>query len=196
MFSPRRRGILRNLCVRYKSLLFLTLLVILFFHSGFNAGQTARPNLRISPVANKLDGLTRAASNMFRGSKGVVTQHPIPKLMDDAEDMYRIKLRRQSKTLEAAVAEYKKRYKRNPPKGFDEWWSFAKENGVKMVDEFDGLMSDLEPFWRLSGEEIRRRTFQVRWFTSSDILINPSTDLRDFKGWRITIDTSRPYKRW
>jgi hypothetical protein len=33
------------------------------------------------------------------------------------------KLARQSRTLEEAVREYKRRHGRNPPKGFDKWYA-------------------------------------------------------------------------
>jgi hypothetical protein len=161
MISPLRRGFIRFLCARYRSCIFLSLVVVLFLHQGFYSGHNAHPDLTLSPVSNKLDAFTKATGGIFRSSKGVITEHPIPKLMDDAEDNYRAKLKRQSKTLVGAVEEYKRRYKRDPPKGFDEWWAFVQDNNVRMVDEFDGLMSDLEPFWTLSGEEVRRRTYQV-----------------------------------
>jgi hypothetical protein len=99
-------------------------------------------------------------------STRLIKEHPIPRLMEEAENKYRRKLGGQSKTLKAAVAEYKKRYKRDPPKGFDEWWKFAQKHEVKMVDEYNGLMEDLAPFWTLSGQELRRRALQVIfiWF--------------------------------
>ncbi|KZV71214.1 glycosyltransferase family 90 protein [Peniophora sp. CONT] len=81
--------------------------------------------------------------------------------MDDAERQFRNKLKRQSRSLKAAVSEYKRRYGRAPPKGFDAWWKFAHENGVKMVDEFDGLMEDLQPFMEMSGKEFRARAAQA-----------------------------------
>lgn len=42
---------------------------------------------------------------------------------------------RQSKTLPQAVIEYRKRYGRNPPKGFESWWKFARQNNIKIVDD-------------------------------------------------------------
>jgi hypothetical protein len=42
---------------------------------------------------------------------------------------------RQSKTLEHAVIEYEKRYSRKPPLGFDKWFQFCKERGVKIIDD-------------------------------------------------------------
>ena len=95
-------------------------------------------------------------------------EHPIPKLIEEAESKYEEKLQRQSKTLEDAVAEYKRRYRREPPKGFDEWWEFAQKYEAKMVDEYDGLMADLAPFFEISGEEVRRRAAQVSLLYSND----------------------------
>lgn len=92
--------------------------------------------------------------------------HPIPSLMAEAEDKFRGTLAKQSKTLSAAVKEYKRRYGRDPPKGFDGWWEFAVKNNVKIMDEYDGLVEDLAPFWELSGEELRRRSVQVSAFVS------------------------------
>jgi hypothetical protein len=112
--------------------------------------------------------------------------HPIPKLMSDARDKYDNLLKRQSKTLPAAVAEYERRYGRKPPKGFDGWYEFAKENGAIIFDEYDQLFKDLEPFWQLSGEEIRRRCIQVGYL--------PSVDLVRIKdGKTRTIDVSKGF---
>lgn len=47
--------------------------------------------------------------------------HPIYELVRHAETQWAAKQRRASKTLEEAVEEYKKRYNRLPPKGFDHW---------------------------------------------------------------------------
>jgi len=47
--------------------------------------------------------------------------HPISHLVERAEQEWDDMLRRQSQTLEAAVAEYRRRYGMNPPAGFDSW---------------------------------------------------------------------------
>lgn len=90
-----------------------------------------------------------------------LVSHPIPRLMSEAETNFRHLIAKQSSSLSAAVAEYRRRYKRSPPKGFDDWYAFAKDNDVKIIDEYDGMVNDLTPFWDLSGEEIRRRVLQV-----------------------------------
>lgn len=48
-------------------------------------------------------------------------RHPIHVLIESAEKKWRQLLRRQSSTLSQAVSEYKMRYKRNPPAGFEHW---------------------------------------------------------------------------
>lgn len=97
----------------------------------------------------------------FSNSRPVIDEHPIPKLMADAEAEFRNLLSQQSNSLKKAVAEYKRRYNRDPPVGFDDWWQFAQENNVKIIDEYDGLMEDLAPFWEISGEEFRVRAEEV-----------------------------------
>lgn len=102
---------------------------------------------------------TRALFTFSRHTQDA--DHPIPKLMVDAEDKFRLFLTGQSKTLEEAVEQYKKRYKRDPPRGFDEWFGFTATNEVKVIDDYDAIFEDLEPFWALSGAELRSRVDQV-----------------------------------
>jgi len=98
--------------------------------------------------------------------------HPIPQLIREAEVKFERFLAKQSTTLDRAIAEYRRRYNRAPPKGFDEWFAFAEANNVTVIDEYDGMMKELEPFWELSGEEIRRRVSQVSLFDYSLYLIS------------------------
>jgi hypothetical protein len=111
--------------------------------------------------ASKLKDWIPGSSEATR-SRGGILVHPITKLMVDAQTKFNKMITGQSETLAEAVREYKRRYGRNPPKGFDEWFEFAKENGVKIIDDYDQIVRDLEPFWGMSGEELRRRTVQVR----------------------------------
>jgi hypothetical protein len=52
--------------------------------------------------------------------------HPIFELIRRAEDAWKAKLRHASTTFPQAVVEYRRRYKRNPPKGFDDWCAVLK----------------------------------------------------------------------
>lgn len=50
--------------------------------------------------------------------------HPIYELTKRAEVMWNKKLKTASKTLDQAVAEYERRYRRKPPLGFDAWYVY------------------------------------------------------------------------
>ncbi|KAL8635949.1 MAG: hypothetical protein Q9228_006605, partial [Teloschistes exilis] len=86
--------------------------------------------------------------------------HPIDSLIKAASLQHDAWLKQASasKTLEEAVTEYRKRYKRHPPPGFDEWYRYATERSSLVIDDFDNLMDDLRPFWAIQPAEIRKRT--------------------------------------
>lgn len=66
--------------------------------------------------------LTRRASIPIAASSETADRlHPITHLIAEAEQEWENMLRRQSQSLEQAVREYKRRYKMNPPAGFDSW---------------------------------------------------------------------------
>ncbi|BEJ13624.1 hypothetical protein CspHIS471_0307980 [Cutaneotrichosporon sp. HIS471] len=96
--------------------------------------------------------------------------HPIPKLMADAREAFDAKVKRQSKTLSEAVREYRRRYKRDPPAGFDKWFEFAKKHKAVIIDEYDQLHHDLEPFWQLTGKDLRQRCIDVGFLPSVDLV--------------------------
>ncbi|KAG6818280.1 hypothetical protein H0H93_006311, partial [Arthromyces matolae] len=155
--------------------IFFAFVFFFFLRAGFLAGDN-RLHINVG-----MD-LSLSSGNYEMGKKATlpsseagwihtpIVEHPISKLMDSAEERYRNKLAKQSTTLKAAVAEYKRRYGRSPPKGFDAWFAYAKKHDVKFVDEYDGLMEDLQPFRELSGQEIRRRTEQVGHLPSIDLV--------------------------
>lgn len=85
-------------------------------------------------------------------------RHQIPTLMAVGDQKWESMLARQSQTLDKAVTEYRTRYSLDPPDGFDEWFHYAKSKNVKLVDEYDMLMSSLVPLRQLGPVELRRRT--------------------------------------
>lgn len=157
---------------RNSGYIFLFGVVFVFMQVGFHSGRRYHAQLEDLLVEEiSENGWSPKDFLPFVGNdKSVIREHPIPRLMQEAEEKYRKKLGGQSKTLKAAVIEYKRRYRRPPPKGFDAWWEFAQKYQVKMIDEYDGMIDDLKPFWSLSGEEIRRRSFQVGHLPSIDLV--------------------------
>ncbi|GAA5959239.1 hypothetical protein JCM8115_000048 [Rhodotorula mucilaginosa] len=89
-------------------------------------------------------------------------RHPIHDLINNATREWEAKLARQSKTLVEAVREYKRRYNRNPPKGFDKWFEFAQANSVVLIDEFDQTFNDVLPFWALPPSMIANRSQTIQ----------------------------------
>ncbi|RSH90840.1 Glycosyltransferase 90 protein [Saitozyma podzolica] len=83
--------------------------------------------------------------------------HPVYQLIRDARTAWNNKLARQSQSLKEAVQEYRRRYGRHPPKGFDRWWRYVKANNVSLPDEYDQIERDLLPFRALSPQELGRR---------------------------------------
>lgn len=55
--------------------------------------------------------------------------HPVHQLVAKAGGDFQTVLARQSRSLNDAVAEYRRRYKIPPPPNFDKWYNFAKRKG-------------------------------------------------------------------
>ncbi|KAK7049711.1 hypothetical protein VNI00_005742 [Paramarasmius palmivorus] len=81
--------------------------------------------------------------------------HPIIELIERAEQDWKKKLQTASTSLDEAVREYMRRYKRKPPKGFDKWWEYVKLHDVQLPDEYDQIYRDLEPFWGISPKDLQ-----------------------------------------
>ncbi|WVQ85782.1 hypothetical protein IAT38_007949 [Cryptococcus sp. DSM 104549] len=116
----------------------------------------APPRAPLPPAISKalpahpvVDGLLRVNSRS--------TVHPIYQLIHDARAEWDKKVERQSRTLKEAVEEYKRRYKRAPPKGFDKWWAYVCEHNVPLPDEYDQIHTDLLPFRALSPRGLSAR---------------------------------------
>ena len=98
------------------------------------------------------------------------SSHPIWQLVKDAEQEFEKKLEGQSKSLEEAVVEYKRRYGIPPPPNFDKWYDFAKAKGVQLIDEYDSIHQSLTPFWGLKPSTIRGRAREALGFGDNNLL--------------------------
>lgn len=146
-----------------RGFIFLASVVIVFMQGGLWSA-------RRQSVDSFPDDSLLAASHylpFWSNARPAIKEHPISKLMADAENSFREKLSRQSQTFEDAVREYERRYKRKPPRGFDNWWKFAQDNDVLMLDEYDNIHEDLAPFWEVSGEDLRSRASLVCQFNQT-----------------------------
>ena len=87
--------------------------------------------------------------------------HPVEDLIREARAEFSAMVEKQSKSLQEAMQEYQRRYQRDPPPGFDRWYQMAVEANVTLIDEYDLLMQDLEPFGGISAKELHARTAKV-----------------------------------
>ncbi|KAF2854042.1 glycosyltransferase family 90 protein [Plenodomus tracheiphilus IPT5] len=87
--------------------------------------------------------------------------HPAAQLIKAAEADFQRTLDRQSKSLAAAVQEYRRRNGIAPPPHFDKWYEFATRNGVVMIDEFDTINQMLLPFWAVKPATLRSRVMNA-----------------------------------
>ncbi|KAJ7615352.1 glycosyl transferase family 90-domain-containing protein [Roridomyces roridus] len=62
---------------------------------------------------------------------------------------------RQSRSLDEAVSRYTLRNGRRPPAHYDKWYQHAVENKC-LIDDYDQIRRDFEPFYRLADEDPER----------------------------------------
>ncbi|KAJ7276941.1 capsular associated protein [Mycena rebaudengoi] len=163
--SPRSSYVFsfKTLLRRNAAYLFLAVVTISFLRAGFIASAP--------PPSDNINTTGNTWRAMIPGLSAKEDVHPISRLMAEAETRYRNKLAAQSATLPAAVAEYRRRYGRAPPKGFDAWYNYARNVNFVMVDEFDGLNEDLvEAYWGMEGREMRRRVREVGRVQGVDVV--------------------------
>ncbi|KAK2767479.1 capsule-associated protein CAP1 [Arachnomyces sp. PD_36] len=98
-----------------------------------------------------------------------LSDHPISKLITDAESQFHDVVSHQSTTLAEAVQEYRRRYHMSPPPNFDKWFEFAQARGVRLIDEYDTIYHSLLPFWGLEPRTVRQRAREAMGFDNAVI---------------------------
>jgi hypothetical protein len=95
------------------------------------------------------------------------TSHPMWSLISSAQNDFEKVKARQSKTLSAAVKEYRRRYGIPPPPNFDKWYNFAVANDFQLIDEFDTIYDTMTPFWGMKPFTIRERAREALGFDNN-----------------------------
>ncbi|PPR01008.1 hypothetical protein CVT24_000589 [Panaeolus cyanescens] len=120
--------------------------------------------------------------------------HPIYELIERSEKEWIQKHRRASKTLKEAAEEYKRRYGRLPPAGYNIWlvfnplnkwdfthtfirlpfdlgtlhrWDYVQRNHVPLPDEYDQINNDLAPFWAVDPVDLQATLAKQELHTDS-----------------------------
>ncbi|GKZ47533.1 F-actin-capping protein subunit beta [Aspergillus brasiliensis] len=89
--------------------------------------------------------------------------------MDKARLEFEETLHRQSRTYTAACEEYRRRYKIEPPPGFEEWYQFATAHQSPIIDDFDAIYNSIRPLLKLSGKEINENINNARNLSGNDL---------------------------
>ena len=114
----------RSLSLRSLAAVLLVFVLAISFHSFVRYSDhpfelVIEPELESAPPSEPLESHTLTPDGLLAvNPRG---PHPIFQLISDAEAAWEAKRARASKTLEAAVVEYRRRYRRAPPLGFDKW---------------------------------------------------------------------------
>ncbi|GAB7339511.1 hypothetical protein MBLNU457_6127t1 [Dothideomycetes sp. NU457] len=122
---------------RRKTMLVYIFVVVLLGCSIFLLHGETPKRLKISSLNH--------ITNHFKSQD--VSKHPIEMLVAQHELEFQDMVKRQSKTLDQAVKEYRRRYHRRPPPGFAKWFEIAQQRNFVLIDEWDTLMESLEPYW-------------------------------------------------
>ncbi|KAM7192032.1 beta-1,2-xylosyltransferase 1 [Naviculisporaceae sp. PSN 640] len=120
--------------------------------------------------------------------------HPADLLVQRATADFDKMLKRQSKTYDDAVREYKRRYGIDPPLGFDNWYELAVANDSPIIDEFDTIFENIAPFLKLSGQEINSIIKKVRGIPNVELWDCAFTS-NDDKAMTQCVHFSRRYDR-
>ncbi|EPS26328.1 putative UDP-Xyl: (mannosyl) glucuronoxylomannan/galactoxylomannan beta-1,2-xylosyltransferase [Penicillium oxalicum 114-2] len=118
--------------------------------------------------------LSLSNSNFWQGESAKLqvrldpSIHPIHHLATKAENDFNATIRRQSQTLAACCIEYERRYGRKPPLHFDKWFYAAQKQGFVLMDEFDTMMSAMEPLWGVAPADIRARVESIHAVSKDD----------------------------
>ncbi|KAJ9154946.1 Beta-1,2-xylosyltransferase 1 [Pleurostoma richardsiae] len=161
--------------MRPRQFTLLAFLVFLLFcaYSLLPFGRSSQGQRPLVPDISKLapqyspesPGPVDAAPPSDREPKSVPKgSHPIWHLITDGERELEDIKSRQSRSLQEAVTEYRKRYGIPPPPNFDKWYQFAKSKNVQLIDEFDTINELITPFWGLKPTTIRARAKEALGF--------------------------------
>lgn len=96
-------------------------------------------------------------------------RHPVQILIAKAQNEFETMLQSQSMNLTAAREEYQRRYKLDPPPGFDAWYEFAESHKSPIIDNFDLIYDTIMPLLSLSGKEIRANMDNVQGIPGNEL---------------------------
>ncbi|KAI9726247.1 MAG: hypothetical protein M1834_009076 [Cirrosporium novae-zelandiae] len=147
---------------------FLSIFLIMVAMTTFSAARTVESRYRNHVLLPSwfhtliMFGVLSGLIISLRASKRAA-YHPIDLLIFQAKAQHEdwAKQASVSQTLEEAIIEYRRRYRKNPPPGFDDWYNFAISRSSAVIDDYDQIHNDLLPFWAMNPSDIRELTWQI-----------------------------------
>lgn len=142
------------------ALAMLLIIVLLLSYSTLSPMLFSRGQRRSNFQRSSL--LPSTFFDLINDSTGPAAPHPILPRLTGARTQWSNLLSSQSTTFASASRTYKTRYGLAPPPGFDKWFAFATQGrNHTLVDEYDSLMQDLQPYRALTALELKRRTAEL-----------------------------------
>lgn len=165
--------------IRLQYLLATAVLVLLLFYGGsMTSSSTMQESLRGS--------LGMGSKQPFKPDPSQ-HDHPIKRLVAQNQERFTALLEKQSETLEQAVAEYRRRYGRRPPTHFDRWFALAQSHNLVLIDEFDVMMRNLEPFWGIHPRTLHGRMQDRLAYNVPTLTLNSSGVFNGSNSWQYEI---------
>ncbi|KUI68520.1 Beta-1,2-xylosyltransferase 1 [Cytospora mali] len=109
------------------------------------------------------------------------TAHPVEILHQEAIKDFQDLLSRQSRTVDEAIEEYTERYGRSPPPGFNKWAKYALKQRSPIIDDFDTILENLEPFYRLSPGEFKQLMKEATMGGNPDVFLCSYSKKKSFE---------------
>ncbi|MBW0526046.1 hypothetical protein O181_065761 [Austropuccinia psidii MF-1] len=128
-------------------------------HEIYSFFSSRHSNLSLNHHLNQLNPITQI--HQIKSINYIKPPHPIKSRLDSARQRWSAKIKSQSNHYGQFKANYRKKYHLEPPQGMRNWFKTVTLDGVLLVDEFDELMSSLEPFRSMSPQELRQRTLDI-----------------------------------
>lgn len=138
--------------------------LFLLLSNGANTYDYTSPPSYLSSSSSVYKTATTSMDQVYTqcALKGI---HPIACKVEHAAELAAQLRARQSTTPQQAVLAYKRRYSRSPPPGFEPWVAFALENNATIIDDYDQIEVDLNPFRQagLVGTNLRARILESKY---------------------------------
>ncbi|EFP88411.2 uncharacterized protein PGTG_14495 [Puccinia graminis f. sp. tritici CRL 75-36-700-3] len=118
--------------------------------------------------------------NPLLNSPNDQSPRPILPLLLNSRQSWKSILHSQPLSLQQARLDYEQNFHPlQPPPGFDQWFQFARLHNFTLINRFDSLMSDLEPFRKLAPTELSRRTQELVKIPGITLVkINPDSSVQ------------------